>query len=283
MRLARSYDEARADADAGEDQTDAQLLKRLATAVGKYWTCKRTPNHAFEALECLGGAGYVEESGMPRLYREAPLASIWEGSGNVMSLDVLRALSRSPRALEVFLDEVEQAAGARRAPGRPRARAEGPVRRPHHARDPRTARRRRDGAVPAGLAARAHTAPALSPTRSAPPAWRATADSSTGRFRRAPTSRRSSPAAARRPSHRAAPRRKRCQGSLRLPLNRCARVATSSSHGSSGSESASASAGSSSSSSSSTTSPTTSTKCSAARSRPPTRSPSRAPSATSLR
>jgi putative acyl-CoA dehydrogenase len=88
------------------------LFKRLATAVGKYWTCKRAPNHAFEALECLGGAGYVEESGMPRLYREAPLASIWEGSGNVISLDVLRALSRAPRALEVFLAEVEQAKGA---------------------------------------------------------------------------------------------------------------------------------------------------------------------------
>jgi len=114
MRLARAYDEARADADAGEDSSDAQLLKRLATAVGKYWTCKRAPNHAFEALECLGGAGYVEESGMPRLYREAPLASIWEGSGNVMSLDVLRALTRSPRSLEVFLDEVELAAGANR-------------------------------------------------------------------------------------------------------------------------------------------------------------------------
>jgi putative acyl-CoA dehydrogenase len=112
MRLARAYDEARGDADAGEDATDAQLFKRLATAVGKYWTCKRAPNHAFESLECLGGAGYVEESGMPRLYREAPLASIWEGSGNVMSLDVLRALTRSPRALEVFLDEVEQARGA---------------------------------------------------------------------------------------------------------------------------------------------------------------------------
>jgi len=112
MRLARAYDEARADADAGDDETDAQLLKRLATAVGKFWTCKRVPNHAFEALECLGGAGYVEESGMPRLYREAPLASIWEGSGNVMSLDVLRALTRSPRALEVFIAEVEQARGA---------------------------------------------------------------------------------------------------------------------------------------------------------------------------
>jgi putative acyl-CoA dehydrogenase len=112
MRLARAYDEAHADADAGEDQSDAQLFKRLATAVGKFWTCKRAPNHAFESLECLGGAGYVEESGMPRLYREAPLASIWEGSGNVMSLDVLRALTRSPRSLEVFFDEVEQAAGA---------------------------------------------------------------------------------------------------------------------------------------------------------------------------
>jgi putative acyl-CoA dehydrogenase len=112
MRLARAYDEAQDDANAGENETDAQLFKRLATAVGKYWTCKRAPNHAFESLECLGGAGYVEESGMPRLYREAPLASIWEGSGNVMSLDVLRALTRSPRALEVYLNEVEQAAGA---------------------------------------------------------------------------------------------------------------------------------------------------------------------------
>jgi putative acyl-CoA dehydrogenase len=112
MRLARAYDEAHADADAGEDETDAQLFKRLATAVGKYWTCKRAPNHAYESMECLGGNGYVEESGMPRLYREAPLASIWEGSGNVMSLDVLRALTRSPRSLEVFLAEVEEAAGA---------------------------------------------------------------------------------------------------------------------------------------------------------------------------
>jgi putative acyl-CoA dehydrogenase len=112
MRLARAYDEAHTDADAGENESDAQLFKRLATAVGKFWTCKRAPNHAFEAMECLGGAGYVEESGMPRLYREAPLASIWEGSGNVMSLDVLRALMRSPRSLEVFFDEVEQASGA---------------------------------------------------------------------------------------------------------------------------------------------------------------------------
>jgi putative acyl-CoA dehydrogenase len=114
MRLARAYDEAHEDVEIGgaQNDSDAQLFKRLATAVGKFWTCKRAPNHAFESLECLGGAGYVEESGMPRLYREAPLASIWEGSGNVMSLDVLRALTRSPRSLEVFLAEVEQASGA---------------------------------------------------------------------------------------------------------------------------------------------------------------------------
>jgi putative acyl-CoA dehydrogenase len=117
MRLARAYDEASADVEIGgvggtQDDSDAQLFKRLATAVGKFWTCKRAPNHAFESLECLGGAGYVEESGMPRLYREAPLASIWEGSGNVMSLDVLRALTRSPRSLEVLLEEVRQAQGA---------------------------------------------------------------------------------------------------------------------------------------------------------------------------
>ena len=138
-----------------EDDSDAQLFKRLATAVGKFWSCKRAPNHAFESLECLGGAGYVEESGMPRLYREAPLASIWEGSGNVMSLDVLRALTRSPRSLEVFLEEVEQASGANAQPRRGRRALEGPVQRPRDARAARAARRRRHGAVPAGLAARA--------------------------------------------------------------------------------------------------------------------------------
>ena len=114
MRLARAYDEADADARAGADSTDAQLFKRLATAVGKYWACKRAPNHAFESLECLGGNGYVEESGMPRLYREAPLTSIWEGSGNVMSLDVLRALTHDTRTLDVFNAEVELARGADR-------------------------------------------------------------------------------------------------------------------------------------------------------------------------
>ncbi len=115
MRLARAYDEAGAEAGADtDDLSDAHQFKRLATAVSKYWVCKRAPNHAFESLECLGGNGYVEESGMPRLYREAPLASIWEGSGNVMSLDVLRALVRTPRTLDVFLHELDQARGADR-------------------------------------------------------------------------------------------------------------------------------------------------------------------------
>ena len=193
MRLARAYDEAaRRRATSGENDTDAQLFKRLATAVGKYWTCKRAPNHAFESLECLGGNGYVEESGMPRLYREAPLASIWEGSGNVMSLDVLRALTRSPRSLEVFLDEVEQAQGAdARLDARVRDAARA-VRRPGDARDARAARGRRHGAVPAGLAARAQRARRPSPTPSAPRAWPATAAWSTARCRPAATSRRSS-------------------------------------------------------------------------------------------
>ncbi|HKE82021.1 MAG TPA: acyl-CoA dehydrogenase family protein [Solirubrobacteraceae bacterium] len=105
MRLARAYDEAAID-------PRADAFKRVATAVSKYHVCKRAPGHAYEALECFGGNGYVEASGMPRLYREAPLSSIWEGSGNVMALDVLRALARAPEALEVFFAEVGEAAGA---------------------------------------------------------------------------------------------------------------------------------------------------------------------------
>ncbi len=187
MRLARAYDEAHADADAGEDSSDAQLFKRLATAVGKYWSCKRAPNHAFESLECLGGSGYVEESGMPRLYREAPLASIWEGSGNVMSLDVLRALTRSPRSLEVFFDEVELAARRRRPPRRPRASLKGEFA------DPQTlesrARRVVEGmalCLQGSLLVR--HAPPPSPTRSAPRGWAETAAWSTARCPAAATS-----------------------------------------------------------------------------------------------
>jgi putative acyl-CoA dehydrogenase len=95
------------------DQAES-ALRRTALAVGKYWVCKRAPAHASEALECLGGNGYVEESQMPRLFRESPLNSIWEGSGNVAALDVLRALGREPEAQESFFAEVSLAAGADR-------------------------------------------------------------------------------------------------------------------------------------------------------------------------
>ncbi|WP_238420785.1 acyl-CoA dehydrogenase family protein [Gordonia sp. 'Campus'] len=99
-------------AAAGDDRADS--LRRIALAISKYHVCKRAPAHAAEALECLGGNGYVEESRMPRLYREAPLMSIWEGSGNVAALDVLRAMARQPETLTVLLDEIEHAAGADR-------------------------------------------------------------------------------------------------------------------------------------------------------------------------
>ncbi len=85
---------------------------RIATAIAKYWLCKRSPMHVGEALECLGGNGYVEESIMPRLYREAPLYSIWEGSGNVMCLDVLRALAKDPATVEALMAEFKSTAGA---------------------------------------------------------------------------------------------------------------------------------------------------------------------------
>ncbi|MEU2258226.1 acyl-CoA dehydrogenase family protein [Nocardia xishanensis] len=95
---------------AGDETADR--LRRIALAVSKYYVCKRGPIHAAEALECLGGNGYVEESRMPRLYREAPLMSVWEGSGNVAALDTLRALAKQPESLGVFFDEVDQARGA---------------------------------------------------------------------------------------------------------------------------------------------------------------------------
>ncbi|PXY31536.1 acyl-CoA dehydrogenase family protein [Prauserella muralis] len=106
LRLAGASDRAVA-GDAAE-----AAFRRLGLAVTKYWVCKRAPAHAAEALECLGGNGYVEESGMPRLFRESPLSSIWEGSGNVAALDTLRAMGRQPDAVEAFFTEVERAAGA---------------------------------------------------------------------------------------------------------------------------------------------------------------------------
>ncbi len=100
MRVARSYDEP-----------DDGAFRRFATAVMKYWVAKRAPGHAAEALECLGGNGFIEDSGMPLLYRDAPLNSIWEGSGNVAALDVLRAMIKEPAGLPAFLAECELAAG----------------------------------------------------------------------------------------------------------------------------------------------------------------------------
>src|SRR5439155_11322146 len=97
MRLARAYDRRSAE-EAG--------FRRLATAVTKYWVCKRAPALVAEALECLGGNGYVEESMMPRLYREAPLNGIWEGSGNVICLDVLRAMGRDAESVDALFAEV---------------------------------------------------------------------------------------------------------------------------------------------------------------------------------
>ncbi|BBX98219.1 acyl-CoA dehydrogenase family protein [Mycobacterium lacus] len=88
------------------------LLRRIGLAASKYWVCKRATPHAAEALECLGGNGYVEDSGMPRLYREAPLNGIWEGSGNVSALDTLRAMATRPECVEVLFDELSKSAGS---------------------------------------------------------------------------------------------------------------------------------------------------------------------------
>ncbi|MFI1606698.1 acyl-CoA dehydrogenase family protein [Streptomyces griseofuscus] len=106
LRLAGAADRA-VRGDAGE-----HAFRRIATAVGKYWVTKRGPAFTAEALECLGGNGYVEDSGMPRHYREAPLLSIWEGSGNVNALDVLRALGREPGAADALFAELALAGGA---------------------------------------------------------------------------------------------------------------------------------------------------------------------------
>lgn len=106
MRLAGAHDRS----VAGDEH--AELLRRIGVAVSKYLVCKRAPMQLTEALECLGGNGYVEESGMPRLFRESPLPSIWEGSGNVAALDALRAMVKQPETVEAYFAEVDAAAGA---------------------------------------------------------------------------------------------------------------------------------------------------------------------------
>jgi putative acyl-CoA dehydrogenase len=101
LRLARAFDPG-----------TEPLFQRLATAVAKYWVCKRATPHAAEALECLGGNGYVEDSQMPRLLRDSPLNGIWEGSGNVIALDVLRAMAKEPESFGALMDEIELARGS---------------------------------------------------------------------------------------------------------------------------------------------------------------------------
>lgn len=97
MRMAQALD--------SQSEQD-QLLLRLGTAVGKYWICKRSPQHAYEAMECIGGNGVMENCIMPRLYREAPINAIWEGSGNIQALDVRRAMSRSPEVVDAWMAEL---------------------------------------------------------------------------------------------------------------------------------------------------------------------------------
>lgn len=104
MRLARSL-------DLSEQQEEEKHLVRMGTAIGKYWICKRAPGHAYEAMECIGGSGLMEDSIMPRLFRESPVNSIWEGSGNVQCLDMLRATQRNPESLVAFMSELHKAEG----------------------------------------------------------------------------------------------------------------------------------------------------------------------------
>jgi putative acyl-CoA dehydrogenase len=107
MRVARALDSR---ADSHED-----AVVRLFTAIGKYWICKRTPNHAYEAMECIGGSGVMEDSPFPRLFRESPVNAIWEGSGNIQCLDVLRAMQKTPEVVTAFFREVDNAKGANTA------------------------------------------------------------------------------------------------------------------------------------------------------------------------
>jgi putative acyl-CoA dehydrogenase len=104
IRLARAFDRA------GEDGAEAAFT-RLATPLAKYWICKRAPGVSYEAMECLGGAGYVEEGPMPRLFRQSPLNAIWEGSGNVIALDILRAIGRERESLEAVANEISRTRG----------------------------------------------------------------------------------------------------------------------------------------------------------------------------
>ena len=100
LRVAASFDESTT------DEREA-MLKRITTPIAKYWVTKRTTAVVREAMECLGGNGYVEDSELPRWFRESPVNGIWEGSGNVIALDVLRAVSREPEVLDALMDEID--------------------------------------------------------------------------------------------------------------------------------------------------------------------------------
>jgi len=104
MRVAKALDNS-------ESNEQEKLFVRITTAVGKYWICKRAPEHAYEAMECIGGSGVMEDTIMPRLFRESPINSIWEGSGNVQCLDMLRAMNKSPKSFDAFMNELNGAFG----------------------------------------------------------------------------------------------------------------------------------------------------------------------------
>jgi putative acyl-CoA dehydrogenase len=130
FRLARAVD----DAQAGD--AAAALLVRIGTPVAKYWNCKRVVGVVHEALECHGGNGFIEDGPMARLYREAPLNGIWEGSGNVVALDVLRAAARDPESVPAFVAEIRAAKGGDKRLDRAAERLESELRKPeeHEAR-----------------------------------------------------------------------------------------------------------------------------------------------------
>ena len=158
MRIARALDH--------RDDAHEDALVRLGSAIGKYWICKRTPGHAYEALECLGGSGVMEDSPMPRLYREAPVNAIWEGSGNVQCLDIARAIQRSPQTLRGLFRGGLGGEGRERRARRPCRGAQGRPARPRRLRGPcsrslRPASRRASGggAVPRRLSGRRRLLP----------------------------------------------------------------------------------------------------------------------------
>ena len=162
MRLARAYDAA--------DESEARF-RRIATAVAKYWVCKRAAPHVGEALECLGGNGFVEDSIMPRLYRESPLNSIWEGSGNVICLDVLRAIGNEPGTIEALLAEIDLGRGARSSLDAYAAATAQTMEIAGHRPAARPAAGRTSGAGAASFAAWCGSRRPRWPMRSAPRAW----------------------------------------------------------------------------------------------------------------